>query len=110
MKRQENVICISDGRHDFYFFQKGKMMTTIEIIEFLSKKHKKDYIIVWLYVDDLEDAEKEAGGLVKVTLSFPLFENLEVFISPSIKSRGWVAGNIYLEKATEFRFGVNLIF
>lgn len=55
-------------------------------------------------------SEKEAGGLVKVTLSFPLFENLEVFISPSIKSRGWVAGNIYLEKATEFRFGVNLIF
>lgn len=54
--------------------------------------------------------QKEAGGLIKATLAFPVMESLEVFVSPFLKSRGWVAGNVYLEKAVELRFGVNLVF
>lgn len=66
----------------------------------------------WLqpYQQKFWTTEKESGGLAKATLAFPLLEGLEVFISPSIKSRGWVAGNVYLEKAAELRFGVNLVF
>lgn len=62
------------------------------------------------YAQKFWTSEKESGGLLKATLAFPLLEGLEIFISPSIKSRGWVAGNVYLEKAAELRLGLNLIF
>lgn len=67
---------------------------------------------VWLQPNQQKfwTTEREAGGLVRVTLSFPIIENIEVFISPSFKSRGWVAGNVYLDKAAELRLGLNLIF
>ena len=67
---------------------------------------------VWLQPNQQKfwTTEREAGGRVRVTLSFPIIENIEVFISPSFKSRGWVAGNVYLDKAAELRLGLNLIF
>lgn len=77
---------------------------------------KETYInlgmILWLqpYQQKFWTTEKETGGIIKATLSLPLFENLEVFFSPSLKSRGWVAGNVYLDKMFEFRSGVNFIF
>ncbi|HMY66378.1 MAG TPA: hypothetical protein PL163_06995 [Leptospiraceae bacterium] len=55
-------------------------------------------------------AETEAGALAKVSVSVPVSENLEIFLGASLKSRGWVAGNVYLDKAAEIRTGFSLYF
>lgn len=55
-------------------------------------------------------AETEAGALAKVSVSVPVSENLEIFLGASLKSRGWVAGNVYLDKAAEIKTGFSLYF
>ncbi len=54
--------------------------------------------------------EKENGGCLKSTIAFPIYNNLEFFVSPLAKSRGFIVGNIYLERAYEIRVGLNLVF
>jgi len=54
--------------------------------------------------------EKENGGSFKSTFALPINNNLEFFISPLAKSRGFMVGNIYLERAYEVRTGLNLVF
>ena len=54
--------------------------------------------------------EKENGGSLKSTISIPIYNNLEFFVSPLAKSRGFMVGNIYLERAYELRLGLNLVF
>lgn len=69
-------------------------------------------VSAWLqpYQQKFWTTEKEAGGQLKATVAFPLLENLEIFFSPALKSRGWIAGNVYLDKMVELRTGVNFIF
>lgn len=50
------------------------------------------------------------GGLAKIGINYPIYKYLELFIDVSAKTRGWVAGNVYIEKALEIRTGVNLLF
>jgi hypothetical protein len=54
--------------------------------------------------------DKENGGSLKSTIAFPIHNNLEFYVSTLIKSRGFMVGNIYLERAYELRLGLNLVF
>ncbi len=69
-------------------------------------------IHLWIqpYQQKFWTAETEAGALVRASVSVPVSDSLEIFLGASLKSRGWVAGNVYLDKAAEIKTGVSLYF
>ena len=55
-----------------------------------------------LYADD----QKMIGGLIELQVS-PLLNNFQPYFKMSMKSEGWVAGNLYLDKNTSFWLGIS---
>ncbi len=50
------------------------------------------------------------GGFTRFNLSYPLMESFEIFIQPEIKSEGWLAGSVSLERSYQFMTGINYLF
>ncbi len=55
-----------------------------------------------LYADD----QKKLGGLLEMQVT-PLFNNFQPYLKISMKSEGWVAGNLYLDKNVSLWLGLN---
>lgn len=53
----------------------------------------------------------EAGGLAGIGFYLPLAgDRLELFMEGDVKSSGWVAGNVYLDRAIQQRTGISFYF
>ena len=55
--KREIIICISDGYHEpHYYFQFGDdKYSDHHIMNFLCEPHKKEYIILTIYCEDLDE-------------------------------------------------------
>ncbi|MDH5443949.1 MAG: hypothetical protein OEY52_00240 [Gammaproteobacteria bacterium] len=51
-------------------------------------------------------SESEQGGLAGIKLHIPWTRQMESYFEVETKSHGWVAGNVYLEPETSYRFGI----
>ena len=66
---------------------------------------------LWLQPRDLlfHDGYARPGGLFRLALSFPVTDRLELYLQGEAKTRGWVAGIVYLEEAIQTSAGISLL-
>ncbi len=66
---------------------------------------------LWLQPRDLlfHDGDARPGGLFKLALTFPVTDRLELYLQGGAKTRGWVAGIVYLEEAIQASAGISLL-
>ena len=67
----------------------------------------------WLQPQDLlfADTQWSPGGLVSLKLEFPTgWNNIELFFEAGKKTRGWVAGNEFLNSTYNIKTGFSLVF
>jgi len=114
--KQDNINLLIIYRTNINNFKKLPGLE-IELIRFPFLVFKKILYInlgihVWQQPLSLQffTEERENGGSLKSTIAIPIYNNLEFFVSPLAKSRGFMVGNIYLERAYELRLGLNLVF
>lgn len=67
---------------------------------------------VWLQPEDqnFRTSKSELGGLVSVKTSAPLKEGWSTWFELEGKTKGWVAGNVYLDDAVSTRVGMTLLY
>ena len=66
----------------------------------------------WLQpVDQRFDARKSLpGAQAACRLSVPVGDNIKCWTEAEAKSKGWVAGNDYLDASLNIRFGMQMLF
>jgi hypothetical protein len=67
---------------------------------------------VWSQPKDqnFRTSKSELGGLVSLKTSAPLKKGWSTYLELEGKTKGWVAGNVYLDDAVSARTGVTLLF
>ncbi|HXI14037.1 MAG TPA: hypothetical protein VNM92_15545 [Thermoanaerobaculia bacterium] len=66
---------------------------------------------VWSQPDELRFRTDQGrpGGLIGLRLDSPLSQRVSTFVETSIKTEGWVMGNVHLDSDFELQFGVSII-
>jgi len=60
---------------------------------------------------DFKTGEREPGVWFSAGIDIPVIDDkLELYIEGDVKTEGWVAGNVYLGRESQGRFGVNYLY
>lgn len=72
--------------------------------------HLSPRILVWTQPSNqrYDDTDALPGGMLSLEASLSLGRHVELFLSTSAKTRGWVAGNVHLDEALAVSAGINL--
>lgn len=74
----------------------------------LTGKLSTDILVtVWDQPESLFNNEKVVGGSAEVALRYSITDNFSGFVSANAKTRGWAAGNPYLDENFSVRIGIN---
>ncbi|MEQ1603206.1 MAG: hypothetical protein ABL885_15735 [Methylophilaceae bacterium] len=73
--------------------------------------HITPRVFAWMQPDNLmfRDATTKLGGLASVRVDVPIEEGWEIYGELESKSKGWVAGNEYLDSKMAVRFGLTKV-
>jgi hypothetical protein len=74
----------------------------------LTGKLSTDILVtVWDQPESLFNNEKVVGGSAEVALRYSITDNFSGFVSANAKTRGWAAGDPYLDENFSVRIGIN---
>ncbi len=72
--------------------------------------HISPRVLIWAQPENqrFDDQEASPGGMLLLEASLSLGHHVELFLTTSAKSRGWVAGSVHLDEAVDASIGISL--
>jgi hypothetical protein len=103
--------------HNYNNFNNTFIGLEAEIVDYILKFNKKELpltlrAIAWTQPinNEFKTDKSQLGGLFSLKLQYPLTQLLRPYIDLEAKSKGWVAGNVFLGSNISVRLGLNVIF